>query len=78
MRIARILPGVAVLNGRVYVVGGEQESLIMANGEIYNPQVSYDNTVPYLTASACFFRCRLVGLLQTLENCRGTWRRRSR
>ncbi|XP_037085880.1 actin-binding protein IPP-like [Pollicipes pollicipes] len=38
MRIARILPGVAVLNGRVYVVGGEQESLIMANGEIYNPQ----------------------------------------
>ena len=39
MRIARILPGVAVLNGRVYVVGGEQESLIMANGEIYNPQV---------------------------------------
>lgn len=37
MGIGRILPGVAVMNGRIYVVGGEQESQILANGEAYDP-----------------------------------------
>lgn len=37
MGIGRILPGVATLNGRIYVVGGEQESQILANGEVYDP-----------------------------------------
>lgn len=39
MGIARIQPGVATLGGRVYVVGGEQGSQILANGEVYDPQV---------------------------------------
>lgn len=37
MAISRILPGVASLNGCIYVVGGEQESKILANGEFYDP-----------------------------------------
>lgn len=37
MGIGRILPGVATLSGRIYVVGGEQESQILANGEVYDP-----------------------------------------
>lgn len=39
MGIARIQPGVATLGGRVYAVGGEQGSQILANGEVYDPQV---------------------------------------
>jgi actin-binding protein IPP len=34
MSIERILPGVAALEGLIYVVGGEQESKILANGEV--------------------------------------------
>lgn len=37
MAISRILPGVASLNGSIYVIGGEQESKILANGECYDP-----------------------------------------
>ncbi|XP_063359433.1 actin-binding protein IPP [Cydia amplana] len=37
MGIARIQPGVATLGGRVYAVGGEQGSQILANGEVYDP-----------------------------------------
>ena len=34
MKIARILPGIAVLNGRIFVCGGEVDSQILANGEV--------------------------------------------
>lgn len=34
MRVGRILPGIAVLNGLIYVCGGEVESQILANGEV--------------------------------------------
>jgi len=34
MSIERILPGVAALEVLIYVVGGEQESKILANGEV--------------------------------------------
>lgn len=43
MGIARIQPGVTTLGGRVYVVGGEQGSQILANGEVYDPQVCMTN-----------------------------------
>lgn len=36
MEIGRILPGVAVLNNRLYVVGGERGAQILANGEVYD------------------------------------------
>lgn len=37
MRVGRILPGIAVMNGCIYVCGGEVESQILANGEVYDP-----------------------------------------
>jgi hypothetical protein len=37
MMIGRILPGISVLNGKIYVCGGEVESRILANGEVYDP-----------------------------------------
>ena len=37
MEIGRILPGVVALDGIVFVVGGEQDSQILANGEKYDP-----------------------------------------
>ena len=40
MTIGRIMPGIAVLNGKIFVVGGEMESQILANGEQYDPLVS--------------------------------------
>lgn len=39
MSTGRILPGVATLGGLVYVVGGEHGSQILADGEIYSPEV---------------------------------------
>lgn len=39
MSTGRILPGVATLGGLIYVVGGEQGSQILADGEVYNPEV---------------------------------------
>lgn len=49
MEIGRILPGVAVLNSKIYVVGGEQESQILANGEWYDTQADAWNKVNYDT-----------------------------
>lgn len=43
MEIGRILPGVAPLGGKIFVVGGERGSQILANGEVYDPQVSGEN-----------------------------------
>lgn len=40
MTIGRVMPGIAVLNGKIFVVGGEMESRILANGEQYDPLVS--------------------------------------
>lgn len=45
MTIGRIMPGIAVLHGKIYVVGGELESQILANGELYDPLVSYFGAV---------------------------------
>lgn len=37
MEIGRILPGAAALNGKIFVVGGEHECQILADGEAYDP-----------------------------------------
>jgi hypothetical protein len=34
MNIGRILPGIAILSGRIFVCGGEVDSQILANGEV--------------------------------------------
>ena len=34
MEIGRILPGIAIISGRIFVCGGEVDSRILANGEV--------------------------------------------
>lgn len=55
MEIGRILPGIAVLNGRIYVVGGEQESQILANGEVYDPQEDMWTCMASMVIPRCEF-----------------------
>lgn len=37
MNLARILPGVCSLGGKIFVFGGERGSQILANGEVFDP-----------------------------------------
>lgn len=55
MNIGRIMPGVAILNGCIYVVGGENESLILSNGECYNPIEDKWSPVAGMTVPRCEF-----------------------
>lgn len=55
MEIGRILPGISVLNGRIYVVGGEQESQILANGEVYDPQEDVWTNIASMVIPRCEF-----------------------
>lgn len=61
MGIARIQPGVATLGGRVYAVGGEQGSQILANGEVYDPQVTqHMDILSYILCYMVVFMCTLL------------------
>ncbi|XP_076232754.1 actin-binding protein IPP [Calliopsis andreniformis] len=60
--IGRILPGVASLNGKVYVVGGELELCISATCECYDPR---DNV---WTSLACMEKPRCEFGLCALDN----------
>lgn len=53
--IGRILPGVALLDGKVYVVGGELESCIIANGECYDPRDNIWNSISCMIEPRCEF-----------------------
>lgn len=53
--IGRILPGVALLDGKVYVVGGELESCIMANGECYDPRDNVWTSIACMVEPRCEF-----------------------
>ncbi|CAK1581947.1 unnamed protein product [Parnassius mnemosyne] len=55
MGIARIQPGVATLGGRVYAVGGEQGSQILANGEVYEPQNNKWSNIAPMKEARCEF-----------------------
>lgn len=55
MDIGRILPGIAVLNSRIYVVGGEQESQILANGEMFDPQEEIWTSIASMVIPRCEF-----------------------
>ncbi|KAK3929229.1 Actin-binding protein IPP [Frankliniella fusca] len=64
MAIGRILPGVAVLNSKIFVVGGEQESQILANGEWYDTQADTWNKMACMVVPRCEFGlCALDGYL---------------
>ncbi|XP_014217087.1 actin-binding protein IPP-like [Copidosoma floridanum] len=53
--IGRILPGVALLDGKVYVVGGELESCIIANGECYDPRDNVWTRIAPMSEARCEF-----------------------
>ncbi|XP_012274970.1 actin-binding protein IPP [Orussus abietinus] len=53
--IGRILPGVALLNGKVYAVGGELESCIIANGECYDPRENVWTSIACMVEPRCEF-----------------------
>ncbi|XP_072944194.1 actin-binding protein IPP-like [Epargyreus clarus] len=55
MRIARIQPGVATLSGRVFAVGGEQGSQILANGEVYDPSTDKWSNIAPMKEARCEF-----------------------
>ena len=71
MRIARILPGIAVLNGHVFVCGGEVDSQILANGEIYDPHEDTWCEMASMTIPRCEFG-------EYLKSCSFKWRILSR
>lgn len=55
MNMGRIMPGVASLNGCIYVVGGENESLILSTGECYNPIEDKWSPVAEMSVPRCEF-----------------------
>lgn len=63
LKLGRILPGVALLDGKVYVVGGEIESCILDNGDCYDPREDKWTSIAYMVESRCEFG------LCALDNC---------
>jgi actin-binding protein IPP len=64
MAVGRILPGVTVLNSKIFVVGGERGSQIFGNGEVYDPiSNSWENLPPMMTSRCEFGLCALGGTL---------------
>lgn len=65
--IGRILPGVALLGGKVYVVGGELESCIIANCECYDPRDNVWTSIACMEEPRCDFGlCALDNSLYAL------------
>lgn len=64
MIIGRIQPGVSTLGGKIYVVGGERGSQILANGEVYDPQSNKWSEISPMIVPRCEFGlCALGGTL---------------
>ncbi|KAL7293115.1 hypothetical protein TKK_0013268 [Trichogramma kaykai] len=56
IKTGRILPGVALLDGKVYVIGGELESHIMSDGECYDPRDNeWTSSICNMLESRCEF-----------------------
>jgi len=55
MDIGRILPGIAILSGQIFVCGGEVDSKILANGEVYNPQDDSWTPIAHMMVPRCEF-----------------------
>ncbi|XP_065561489.1 actin-binding protein IPP-like [Artemia franciscana] len=67
MKIGRILPGIAHMNGRIFVIGGEQESQILANGEVYDVNDDKWTEIACLQKPRCEFGlCTMDNLLYAL------------
>ncbi|XP_050089118.1 actin-binding protein IPP [Anopheles aquasalis] len=67
MEIGRILPGVAALGGKIYVIGGERGSQILANGEVYDTQNNNWEPMAPMNVPRCEFGlCTLGGTLYAM------------
>lgn len=55
MTVSRIVPGVAALNGNIYVVGGEHGSNSLACGECYDPQENQWKQIASMIIPRCEF-----------------------
>lgn len=67
MKIGRIQPRVAALNQKIFVIGGERGSQILANGEVYDPQNdSWLQISPMITPRCEFGLCTLGGTLMAV------------
>ena len=65
--VDRIVPGVATLNGKIYVVGGEQVSNTLACCECYDPEENSWSMVASMIVPKCEFGlCALNGYLYAL------------
>nr|XP_022915944.1 actin-binding protein IPP [Onthophagus taurus]XP_022915945.1 actin-binding protein IPP [Onthophagus taurus] len=65
--VNRIVPGVATLNGKIYVVGGEQESTSLNSCECYEPDEPCWKSVASMIVPRCEFGlCALNGYLYAL------------
>uniref|UniRef100_A0A0A9XCD8 Kelch-like protein diablo n=1 Tax=Lygus hesperus TaxID=30085 RepID=A0A0A9XCD8_LYGHE len=67
MEIGRILPGAAALNGKIFVVGGEHECQILADGEAYDPLTNTWTKIASMMVPRCEFGlCAVEGELYAL------------
>ncbi|XP_066253061.1 actin-binding protein IPP [Euwallacea similis] len=67
MRVNRLVPGVASLNGHIYVVGGEEGSNILSSCERYDPITKIWTDVASMLISRCEFGlCALDGYLYAM------------
>lgn len=72
MSTNRIVPGVASLNGQIYVIGGEQESNILSCCECYDPEQNYWRHIADMLRPRCEFGlCALEGYLYALGGWMG-------
>ncbi|XP_023322367.1 actin-binding protein IPP [Eurytemora carolleeae] len=64
MNIGRILPGIAIISGRIFVCGGEVDSQILANGEVYEPADDSWSPIASMMVPRCEFGlCAVDGFL---------------
>ncbi|KAK9886020.1 hypothetical protein WA026_014806 [Henosepilachna vigintioctopunctata] len=67
MTINRLVPGVAALNGHIYVVGGEIDSDILSSCERYDPQENQWSEIASMLVSRCEFGlCAVDGYLYAM------------
>lgn len=72
MSVNRIVPGVATLNGCIYVVGGEQESYILSSAEFYDPKCEQWSNIANMQVERCEFGlCAVNGYLYALGGWSG-------
>ncbi|XP_060530091.1 actin-binding protein IPP [Cylas formicarius] len=67
MKVNRLVPGVASMNGHIYVVGGEEDSNILSSCERYDPVTKIWTSIASMLISRCEFGlCAMNGYLYAM------------